>query len=148
MAQCYKPRVVFLSVRPLKKPKFAKGLLELESLPIDCHWPLLSMSDTKPAELPLRLLLMSEKHSDWRRETGEGYSAAVGPDGGKEGAMVSTSDQDMYRLCDIGTNRKWAGVIGVDGCGWTWLDEEWMKVDVGASGWVWGAELGNIKASR
>lgn len=76
----------------------------MESLPIDCHWPLLSISDTKPAELPLRLLLISEKHSDWRREAGEGYSAAPPPDGGYVGAMVSTSDQDMYRLCDIGDN--------------------------------------------
>jgi hypothetical protein len=103
------PRVVFFSpVRLLKKPKFARGLLELESLPIECHCPLPSISDTKPAELPRLLLLISEKHSDWRREAGEGYSAAA-PEGGYVGAMVSTSDQDMYRLCDIGPVEKDVG---------------------------------------
>jgi hypothetical protein len=77
-----KPRVVFFSVRLLKKPNCANGLFD--SLPIDCHCPVLSMSDAKPAKLPLLLLpmLISEKHSEGRREAaGEGYSL-VAPAGG------------------------------------------------------------------
>lgn len=76
------PLVVFLSVRPLKNPNCARGLLD--SLPTECHCPVLSMSDANPAKLPLLLLLMltSEKHSEARREAaGEGYSMAA-PDGG------------------------------------------------------------------
>lgn len=77
-----KPLVVFLSVRLLKNPNCAKGLFD--SLPIDCHCPVLSMSDANPAKLPLLLLLIliSEKHSEGRREAaGEGYSLAA-PGGG------------------------------------------------------------------
>jgi hypothetical protein len=69
----HKPRVVFFSVRLFKKPNCANGLFD--SLPIDCHCPVLSMSDAKPAKLPLLLLsmLISEKHSEGRREAaGEG----------------------------------------------------------------------------
>jgi hypothetical protein len=72
-----KPRVVFFSPMFLKNPKLASGLLEVvDSLPIKCHCPLLSRSDPKSAKLSLRLpgMLISEKHSDVRREAGEGYS--------------------------------------------------------------------------
>jgi hypothetical protein len=66
-----KPRVVFFSVKFLKNPNCASGLLD--SLPIDCHCPVLSISDAKPARLPRLLVLMSDKHSDARREAvGEG----------------------------------------------------------------------------
>ena len=78
------PRVVFFSAKPLKKVKPDSGLFESELLPIDCHCPLLSMSDTKPAVLPLRLPAASEateKASEARRETGEGYSTGA-PVGG------------------------------------------------------------------
>jgi hypothetical protein len=68
-----KPRVVFLSVKFLKKPNCASGLFE--SLPIDDHCPLLSIADTKPIELSL--LPPSDGHSEGLRETGEGYSMAV-----------------------------------------------------------------------
>lgn len=76
------PLVVFLSVKLLKKPNWARGLFV--SLPIDCHCPVLSISDAKPAKLPLLLLFMliSEKHSEGRREAaGEGYSLTA-PGGG------------------------------------------------------------------
>lgn len=79
--------------------KFPSGLLESELLPIDCQCPLFSISDAKPAVLPLRLPAASEameKHSEARRDTGEGYSTGA-PAGGNVGAIVSTpaSDQDM-----------------------------------------------------
>lgn len=56
-----KPLVVFLSVRLLKNPNCAKGLFD--SLPIDCHCPVLSMSDANPAKLPLLLLLYSSQRN-------------------------------------------------------------------------------------
>jgi hypothetical protein len=71
LCRSYKPRVVFFSVKFLKNPNCASA--PLDSLPTDCHCPVLSISDAKPAKLPRLLLLMSEKHSDARREAvGEG----------------------------------------------------------------------------
>ena len=66
------PRVVFFSVRFLKNGKFDNGLLVSELLPIDCQRPLLSITGTKPAALPLRLPGISEKHSEAQTDTGEG----------------------------------------------------------------------------
>lgn len=86
----YKPRVVFLSLRFLKKPNWASGLLD--SLPIDDHCPILSIAGTKLTELSL--LAPSEGHSEGRRDMGEGYSTAA-PLGEMPGIMISESDQDL-----------------------------------------------------
>ena len=66
-----KPFVVFFSVKFLKKPNCASGLLD--PLPIVIHCPVLSISDAGPIKLSFRLLamLISETHSEGRRKAAE-----------------------------------------------------------------------------
>jgi hypothetical protein len=76
------PLVVFFSVKLLRNPNCANGLFD--SLPIDCHCPVLSISDAKPATLSLLLLhlLISEKHAEGRREAAGEEQSLAAPAGG------------------------------------------------------------------
>ena len=75
----------------------ARGLFELvDSLTAGDQVPLLSVADTNPAELPRRLLLMSEMSSNGSRVIAEhgGYSAGM-PGGEQLGETVSPSVYNM-----------------------------------------------------